>query len=1129
MDFTDFYIVVYDRNKSELKLMKNKYIFIGIFALIFLVSAINVSAVVDLNSNIAYYMNLNNNFVNNITGEVGNNTNSLNITGKINDGKYLQYNSRSYIEYTLNSSLLGDPTYTANAWVYMNYTTDSTCAGLDALIGWGTNNNNQENTLFMSRSLTIDCTDSNQTRLAIAHYVTDQYSANGMWSYNTWNMVTWIKVGNLNKLYVNGINVVNLTLASSNFGASTFKIGSRPLAINHPSTLRVDEVSLYLREFSNEEVFALYQNNSAGITYPFTAPSVPTTNGITFVSQVPANLTAFSLFTQNFNVTYNFTNQTTVLSNISLNYTLTGSRSCLMFVNGSCMYQNNTLTSVSATSSVVSGSSTIASFVLNENNLYPATAIRDSTFFNQNHSVFTMTGNNDFLAFKLLNISNTSRSNLLELMINDTAISRIYLCNSSINLAGAVNPLTNTNCQEIGSVDATGFNHSHGSYSGHNIVPFSIVNGTIGGSGITVTNSMWILARGNSLGLVRIGYINNGSLATSVYSTANGGNTWTDRSASFTIDSHLHQYSLNEFVNYYATARFNSTLNVSATVNEFIDVPPVNPSPAIITVPFNTQQGSRFLNITYLNATANTFGSSIVKYNITLLNENLTFVQTITANNGLNNSYLYDLYAQNLSLAKYYVRVFAFDNLNNSAFDEESFNLTRNAILNVTLYDQTTNVSISNFSMNVTDHATSVTEYFSTSGSLINVDVIKSHNYTIHFDANNYALTVVNVSLNTSFIQKLNQSLYKTNSVQINVYDEGSLALITNVTGGGTMNVTFISDGGSFMYNTTTGTLFVSNITAGTYEVKFNAPLYAQRSYYLTITNRSTQTLNAYLSQSTINLLLTYVNKETGELVENVGVNVYKIINGSWTAVATGFTDITGRLQFSVTTNTNYRFSSTITGYDDKTFNLNPVIFTAYTIQLTKQQASGSQLDFANINVYLINTTFTNNGSNTFSWQISAPNGNLEQYAYSLSTQCKNISSFSGVNAFGGINVDTFNLSCASSRDHVTLKYNYTLTGGELRSFVYTYSILGNATQGSFMANNDETYGMGMFERVLIVVLITIVMAGLITKFSNIVAGLGAGLLIMSYLSYIGFIEWWLIAPTLLVGFVLITSWSTSR
>jgi hypothetical protein len=460
--------------------------------------------------------------------------------------------------------------------------------------------------------------------------------------------------------------------------------------------------------------------------------------------------------------------------------------------------------------------------------------------------------------------------------------------------------------------------------------------------------------------------------------------------------------------------------------------------------------------------------------------------------------------------------------------DSQVLNVTKNAQLNLTFYDATTNVSISNFTVNITDLYGSL-ESWTTSGSVLSVDIVKLMNYSLSVDSLNYALTNVSFNSNSSTYQKLNTSLYKTNSVQINVYDESSLALITNVTGGGTMNITFIADSGSIAYNTTTGTLFVSNITEGTYEVKFNAPLYAQRSYYLTITNRSTQTLNAYLSQSTINLLLTYVNKETGELIENVGVNVYKIINGSWTAVATGFTDITGRWQVSVTTNTNYRFSSTITGYDDKTFNLNPVIFTAYTVQLTKQQSSSTQLDFSNINVYILNTTFTNNGSNSFSWQISAPSGNLEQYAYSLSTQCKNISSFSGVNAFGGINVDTFNLSCASVTDHVTLKYNYTLTGGELRSFVYTYSIIGNAVDGSFMSNNNEHYGMGLFERILLVVLITIVMAGLITKFSNIVAGLGAGLLIMSYLSYIGFIEWWLIAPTLLVGFILITSWSTSR
>jgi hypothetical protein len=268
------------------------------------------------------------------------------------------------------------------------------------------------------------------------------------------------------------------------------------------------------------------------------------------------------------------------------------------------------------------------------------------------------------------------------------------------------------------------------------------------------------------------------------------------------------------------------------------------------------------------------------------------------------------------------------------------------------------------------------------------------------------------------------------------------------------------------------------------------------------------------------------VNKETGELLEGCGITVSKIVNGSWTTVASGFTDITGRLQLGVSTNTDYRFGSICSGYEDKSFNLNPVIFTSYTIQLTKQGSSGSDLDFSTVSVYATNTTFKNNGSNTFMWEIKAPLGDLEQYAYSLYTSCKNITSFSGVNNYGDIDLVTFNLTCATTTDHVTLHYNYTLIDGMIRSFTYTYAISGYINSTAFTKNQDEHYGMGLFERVLIVVLIVVIMGGLIAKFSNIVAGLGASLLILAYMSNIGFIEWWLIAPSLFVGFILITSWS---
>lgn len=605
-------------------------------------------------------------------------------------------------------------------------------------------------------------------------------------------------------------------------------------------------------------------------------------------------------------------------------------------------------------------------------------------------------------------------------------------------------------------------------------------------------------------------YNSTGSLLYSNISTSN--------------NTYLNVSGLFVGVYFYNATGINSTFSLNTSTRK-LTVYEITPGSII--VPSSLQSVNNTLNITWTNSVTTNESVAISSYQVNLLNSGGSLNMTLGSTTG--NNLTWSTYPFNLTTGIYQIQVSTTDANGNNVNSSVQFNLTRNAVLNVTAYDSTTNASISSLAFNVTDLNTGLMEYYSTAGSYIDLNIIRTHQYSFYFDTPSYAVIEYNLTTNSSAYQTYNASLFKTNSVQIYVRDESSLALITNATTGLPTNITFISNLTSIKYNTTTGSLFVANLTPGFYEVKFNAPLYAERSYFITITNRSTQTLNAYLTQSALVVLFTYVDKETGALLENVGVTVYKIINGSWTSVATGFTDITGRWQVSVSTNTEYRFSSVVANYQDKTFNLNPVIFTSYTIQLTKIQSTGTQLDFTNINVYVSNTTFRNNGTNSFGWQISAPSGNLENYAYDLRTTCKNISNFAGVNSYGGINAVTFNLSCASVNDAVILRYNYTLTGGEIRSFTYSYSIVGVSDEQTFMSNNDEHYGMGLFERVLITVLITIIFAGLVTRFSNILAGLGAGLLIMSYLSYIGFVEWWIIAPTLLVGFILLTSWSTSR
>jgi hypothetical protein len=73
------------------------------------------------------------------------------------------------------------------------------------------------------------------------------------------------------------------------------------------------------------------------------------------------------------------------------------------------------------------------------------------------------------------------------------------------------------------------------------------------------------------------------------------------------------------------------------------------------------------------------------------------------------------------------------------------------------------------------------------------------------------------------------------------------------------------------------------------------------------------------------------------------------------------------------------------------------------------------------------------------------------------------------------------------------------------------------------MSNKDRTYGLGLFERIFIITLLVIFVVGIATMMGQPVPGLALGLLVFGFTIYVGFVEWWALAPTLLIGFLYLT------
>jgi hypothetical protein len=291
-----------------------------------------------------------------------------------------------------------------------------------------------------------------------------------------------------------------------------------------------------------------------------------------------------------------------------------------------------------------------------------------------------------------------------------------------------------------------------------------------------------------------------------------------------------------------------------------------------------------------------------------------------------------------------------------------------------------------------------------------------------------------------------------------------------------TCNLTLAGTVTSVTYNTTTGNIFLSNLTSDTYTATGICTLYNQRQYFITVTNRSTQTLNIYLTQGATTVLFSFTDKDTGVVLENVLVGLSKMINGTLTLVESRLTDVTGRTQFTVQVNTLYTFTNTKTGYITKIFTLNPVIFTSYNVQLQKESTVQTPLDYKNIAVSYTPSIFVI-GNNNFTLTFTSSEGELQNYGYNLTSDC-NTSTGSNTNTYGYTftAIHILNSSCTNNYASIKLFYYYTDVDDNYRNFTQYIgiSMLGQNNSNNLATTlNDKTYGMGLFERTLITVIVT--------------------------------------------------------
>ena len=517
--------------------------------------------------------------------------------------------------------------------------------------------------------------------------------------------------------------------------------------------------------------------------------------------------------------------------------------------------------------------------------------------------------------------------------------------------------------------------------------------------------------------------------------------------------------------------------------------------------------------------------------NLTQAIVNLQALEKIT-NNSLNGTFKINGTTQsNLSNIPIKAGLYNFSFTNSSYYQKDLlynvtalFNDTINitdvysSVLNLTVFNAYTNNPISNFTGWIASNTLSYNATIN-SDSATQLLYLINGNYSVYVESENYAVNDTSnygeININESQ-EALNLSIWTKNSIRIEVREESNNNLITE-------NVSLVLTGNSSenTYSSTTGDFYFENLTDGEYSLKFDGDNFTQRVYTVTVADRSTQELTAYLTRETDTVIFTFQDSLSTSTIEDVSVNMYRQINSTWTVIESKYSDITGRSQFTYTPNVKYKFYASKTGYTSKEWTLDPILFDSYNIQLDKEQVSTID-QTQTLSIDITPTVFKNNEINNLTFYISSTTGSLQLYGVNV-TYPGGSNNWSGSNANGGTVTFSLNITGATILDTVNITYYYDTVLGDLVTKNVRYTILNATGTGTYSSNLGEDYGLGDLEKVFIAVLIIIIVAGLGTMIGGGLIGGVLGLLLAGFFSYIGFIPLLALILMVVVGFVLIT------
>lgn len=439
------------------------------------------------------------------------------------------------------------------------------------------------------------------------------------------------------------------------------------------------------------------------------------------------------------------------------------------------------------------------------------------------------------------------------------------------------------------------------------------------------------------------------------------------------------------------------------------------------------------------------------------------------------------------------------------------------AILNVSAINNITSAALSNFGYNISSLSYSWSESGTASGTTALIGLING-SYSITISPTGYAPLTFNVTISSNLVTNVSYGFYAANSIFFNIYNSTSLKLINQ-----TVNIQ-LTGAATYINSTTNGTIFMYGLSPGAYNVTLSSTGFQTSSYTVTVGNNSYQALNVYLDSSTANtVVFTVYNDQTSVPIQNAQVNIEKSINGTYYLTNVISSDISGRVQITYETGATYRFTVANSGFVTKTFVLSPIIFTSYDVRLTPGASGSIPGAFAGMTITMSPTTYYNNATNNFTITLASVSGVIQLFNFTIVTPDNITRSNSSSNAYGDTLTATVPIANASSTDKVYVYYQYIMTDGTSYAFVNIYSINGLSSNGTFAGLSNNQFNLALFDRMIIVFLVTSIVAGLGMTMGGLAVGGFMGIGVLAYFGAVGFVSWWFLAVPIIMIIVLIT------